>query len=122
LSLLSGLLSESRSKDLVKEIIKVSFSHKTVQEFFAAIFINSQRNAQQTVLEKCRNVQDILDMSNICEFISTMNVSLMGAILNDLMSVINEDEKTCDLRPSSVYEFMNKNPLYEIQRIRAYSW
>ncbi|XP_060583723.1 uncharacterized protein LOC132739908 [Ruditapes philippinarum] len=102
LSLLSGILSESRSKTLIKEIIKVSFSHKTVQEYFAAIFISSQSDAQKTVVEKCRNVQDILDMSKICEFISKMNADLMCAISNDLMSVINEDEKTRDYRTRTV--------------------
>ncbi|XP_060573810.1 uncharacterized protein LOC132731615 [Ruditapes philippinarum] len=116
LSLLSGILSESRSKTLIKEIIKVSFSHKTVQEFFAAIFISSQSETQKTVAEKCKNVQDILDMSKICEFISTMNADRMCAISNDLMSVINEDEKTRDIRTRTDSKFYN-NPLYNIQKM-----
>ncbi|XP_060586304.1 uncharacterized protein LOC132742043, partial [Ruditapes philippinarum] len=97
LSLLSGILSESRSKTLIEEIIKVFFSHKTVQEFFAAIYVSSHG-----VLEKCRTVQDILDMSNICEFISGMNADWMCEISNDWMSVINEDEKTCDYNLSHI--------------------
>ncbi|XP_060596609.1 uncharacterized protein LOC132750616 [Ruditapes philippinarum] len=90
----SGMLSESTSKTLTKKFSKVSFSHKTVQEFFAAIFISSENDAMKTVLEKCRNIYDILDMSIICEFISAMNADRMCAISNDLMSVINDDEKT----------------------------
>ncbi|XP_060570714.1 uncharacterized protein LOC132729007 [Ruditapes philippinarum] len=118
LSLLSGILSESRSKTLIKEIIKVSFSHKTVQEYFAAIFISSQSDAQKTVVENCRTVQDILDMSKICEFISGMNADLMCAISNDLMSVINEDEKTRYYRTRTGYEFsMYNTPLYNIQEM-----
>ncbi|XP_060603902.1 uncharacterized protein LOC132756782 [Ruditapes philippinarum] len=117
LSFLSGILSESRTKTLIKEIIKVSFSHKTVQEFFAAIFISSQSDAQKIVEEKCRNVQDILDMSKICEFISGMNADLMCAISNDLMSVINEDEKTRDYRTRTGYEEWYNIPLYDIQKM-----
>ncbi|XP_060584321.1 uncharacterized protein LOC132740432 [Ruditapes philippinarum] len=111
LSLLSGILSESRSKTLMKEIIKVSFSHKTVQEFFAAISISSQSDVQKNVVEKCRNVQDILDMSNICEFISKMNANSMCEISNDLMTVINEDEETRIYRPRTGDEDMYNTPL-----------
>ncbi|XP_060602696.1 uncharacterized protein LOC132755793 [Ruditapes philippinarum] len=109
----SGMLSESTSKTARKKFSKVSFSHKTVQEFFAAIFISSQSDAQKIVVEKCRNVQDILDMSKICEFISKMNADLMCAISNDLMSVINEDEKTRDYRTRIHYS----DSLYNIQKM-----
>ncbi|XP_060562266.1 uncharacterized protein LOC132721906 [Ruditapes philippinarum] len=117
LSLLSGIMSESRSKTLIKEFIKLSFLHKTVQEFFAAIFISSQYDAQKTVLEQCRNVQDILDMSKICEFISGMNADRMCALSNDLMSVINEDEKTRNYRTRTDDKIMYTNPLYDIQEM-----
>ncbi|XP_060598154.1 uncharacterized protein LOC132751950 [Ruditapes philippinarum] len=117
LSLLSGILSESRSKTLIKEIIKVSFSHKTVQEFFAAIFISSQSDAKKIVVEKCRNVQDILDMSKVCEFISKMNADRMCAISHELMSVINEDEKTREYRTRIGDESMYNSPLYSIQEM-----
>ncbi|XP_060564597.1 uncharacterized protein LOC132723824 [Ruditapes philippinarum] len=112
LSLLSGILSESSSKNLIEELIKVSFSHKTVQEFFATIYITSH-----SVLENCRNVQDILDMSKICEFMSGMNAAWMCEISNDLMSVINEDEKTRDYRTMTGNEGLYNNPLYNIQEM-----
>jgi hypothetical protein len=101
----------------MKEIIKVSFSHKTVQEFFAAIFISSQSDAQKTVLEKCRNVQNILDLSKIFEFISGMNADRMCEISNDLMSVINEDEESRCFRTKTDEEeyLLYNNPLYNIQ-------
>ncbi|XP_060601152.1 uncharacterized protein LOC132754529 [Ruditapes philippinarum] len=114
----SGMLSESTTKTLTKKFSKVSFSHKTVQEFFAAIFISSQSDAQKTVVEKCRNVQDILDMSKICEFISGMNADRMCEISNDLMSVINEDEKTRDYRTrTGLEDYMYNTPLYNIQKM-----
>jgi hypothetical protein len=90
-----------------------------VQEFFAAIFISSQSDAQKTVVEKCRSVQDILDMSKMCEFISGMNADWMCEILNDLMSVINEDEITRDYRTRAGDEesMYNTPPLYNIQKM-----
>jgi hypothetical protein len=112
----SGMLSESTTKTLTKKFSKVSFSHKTVQEFFAAIFISSQSDAQKTVVEKCRNVQDILDMSKMCEFISGMNADLMCEISNDLMSVINKDEKTRAYR-TMTDGYMYNNPVYNIQKM-----
>ncbi|XP_060589551.1 uncharacterized protein LOC132744788 [Ruditapes philippinarum] len=117
ISLFSGILSEGRTKTLIKEISKVSFSHKTVQEFFAAIFISFHVDAQKIVLENCRNIQDILDMSNIYEFISKMNSDWMCAILNDLMSVMNKDEKTRDFRTRTGYKDIDNNPLYNIQKM-----
>ncbi|XP_060569378.1 uncharacterized protein LOC132727802 [Ruditapes philippinarum] len=117
ISFFSGILSESKTKTLIKEISKVSFCHKTVQEFFAAMFISSHSDAQEIVLGKCRNVQDILDMSNICEFISKMNADLICAILNDLMSVINEDEITRDYRDRTGDEYLSYHPLYIIHKM-----
>ncbi|XP_060600868.1 uncharacterized protein LOC132754269 [Ruditapes philippinarum] len=113
----SGMLSESTSKTARKKFSKVSFSHKTVQEFFAAIFISSQSDAQKTVVEKCTNVQDILDMSKICEFISKMNADLVCAISKDLMSVINEDEKTRGYRTRTGVKGFYNTPLYNIQKM-----
>ncbi|XP_060600616.1 uncharacterized protein LOC132754048 [Ruditapes philippinarum] len=102
-SLLSGLLSESKAKNLTKEITKVSFSQKPVQEFFAAIFISSQSGTKKTILERCKSVHDILNMSTVFDFISAINVDLMCSILKYLPSVMNEDEKTFKYRTTTGY-------------------
>ncbi|XP_060588809.1 uncharacterized protein LOC132744207 [Ruditapes philippinarum] len=117
LSLLSGILSESRSKTLIKEVIKLSFSHKTVQEFFAAICVSLQSCAHKPALENCRNIQDILAMSKIFVLVSGMTPDRMCAISNDLMSVINEDEETRDYRTGSGVEYLPYNPLYHLQKM-----
>jgi hypothetical protein len=111
------MLSESTTKTLTKKYSKVSFSHKTVQEFFAAIFISSENEARKTVLEKCRTVQDILDMSKIYEFMCEMNADRMSEISNGLMSVINEDEKTRRCRTRTGDENMYNTSLYDIQKM-----
>jgi hypothetical protein len=108
-----GMLSERTTTMLTKKLSKVSFFHKTFQEFFAAILISSENEAQKIVLE-CKNVQDILDMSMIYKFISTMNASLMCEISTGLMPVINNDFVTCYLRKDTKDKAIF-NPLYEIQ-------
>jgi hypothetical protein len=116
-TLSSGMLTENTSKTLTKKICKVSFSHKTVHEFFAAIFICSESDAQKKVVEKCKNVHDILDMSIICEFVSKINSDRMCAISNDLMPVINEDKTTRSYRKSKRHENFPFNTLYNIQKM-----
>jgi hypothetical protein len=113
----SGILSQSTTINVIKKVSKVSFSHKTVQEFFAAIFCSSHSYVENTVIETCKNVQSILDMSTVWEFISEMNAGRMCAISNDLMSVINEDRKTRDFRTRVGEEKMFDTPLYNIQEI-----
>ncbi|XP_060597706.1 uncharacterized protein LOC132751543 [Ruditapes philippinarum] len=117
-ALQSGMLSESTSKSAREMLSKVSFSHKTVQEFFAAIFISSHSDEQKNVVEKCRHVQDILDMSKIYEFMSRLNADSICAISNDLMFVINEDETTRNYRTDT--DDTQKgfgSPLYHIQEM-----
>jgi hypothetical protein len=46
-----------------------------------------------------------------------MNADLMCAIFNDLMYVINEDEKTRDYRTRTGGEDLYNNPLYNIQKM-----
>jgi hypothetical protein len=55
-------------------------------------------------------------MSKICEFISKMNADLMCAISNDLMFVINEDQKTRGYRIRTDIDWYN-TPLYNIQKM-----
>jgi hypothetical protein len=109
------MLTESTSNTLRSQSTKVSFSHKTVQEFFAAIFISSRSDAQKIVPGKCRNIEDILDMSMICECISKMNPSRICEISNDLMSVINEDKETRDFRTKTDGEDRLDIPLRKLQ-------
>jgi hypothetical protein len=81
------------------------------------MFISSYTDAQKIVVEKCRNVKDILDMLITCEFIIKMNADLMCAILNDLMSVINEDEITRDYRTSKYSVYLPQHSLYNIHKM-----
>ncbi|XP_060556284.1 uncharacterized protein LOC132716954 [Ruditapes philippinarum] len=111
-TLATGMLSESTSNAPYKKLSKVWFSHKTIQEFFAAIFLSFQENDPKL---KRKSNQDILDMSNICEFISGLNADRMFKLSNYFMSVINEDEETRRYRTLTGFTFVYYTPLYNIQ-------
>ncbi|XP_060600160.1 uncharacterized protein LOC132753683 [Ruditapes philippinarum] len=116
-SCLSGILSESKVKTLVSESSKISFSHKTVQEYFSALFISFQNTneVQKIILEECNCLQNILDMSKVFVFISGMNPTLMSTISSVLMPVINNNDKTSKYRTLAGYDYMYKKPLKDIQ-------
>jgi hypothetical protein len=116
-SCLSGILSESKVKTLIIESSKISFSHKTVQEYFSALFISfkNTNEVQKIIFEECNCLQNILDKSKEFPFISGMNPKLMSAISSDLMPVINNDEKTSKYRTLADNDYMYKMPLEDIQ-------
>ncbi|XP_053382080.1 NACHT, LRR and PYD domains-containing protein 3-like [Mercenaria mercenaria] len=101
LSLNSGMLTQSTEKTLTKQISKFSFSHKTVQEFFCALYISCQNESdvKNIVLNKCKSLQSILDMSTVLVFISGMvNVEIITSISQEFLSVISEDKITSKYR------------------------
>jgi hypothetical protein len=116
-SCLSGILSESKVKTLINESSQISFSHKTVQEYFSAIFISFQNTSevQKIIFEECNCLQNILEMSKVFGFISYMNPKLLSTISSDLMPVINNDEKTRKYRTLTGYDPMYIKPLQDIQ-------
>ncbi|XP_060595657.1 uncharacterized protein LOC132749778 [Ruditapes philippinarum] len=113
----SGILSESKVKKLIHESSKISFSHKTVQEYFSAMFISFHNTSEvkRILFEECHCLQNILDLSKVFVFISNMNPKLMSAISGDLMPVINNDKITIKYRTLTIYDYMYIKPLEEIQ-------
>ncbi|XP_053381671.1 uncharacterized protein LOC123533711 [Mercenaria mercenaria] len=114
LSLASGLLTQSTEKTFTKQISKFSFSHKTIQEFFCALYISCQNesNVKEIFLKKCKSLRSILDMSTVLVFISGMNAENISSISRNFMSVINEDKRTSEYRTTTD---RNCEPLKDIQ-------
>ncbi|XP_053382042.1 uncharacterized protein LOC123540405 [Mercenaria mercenaria] len=115
LSLNSGILTQSIEKTLTKQISKFSFSHKTVHEFFCALYIScqSESDVKNIVLNKCKSLQSILDMSTVLVFISGMvNVEIITSISQEFLSVISEDKITSEYRSTTDG---NCKPLKDIQ-------
>ncbi|XP_053388427.1 uncharacterized protein LOC128551551 [Mercenaria mercenaria] len=115
LSLDSGILTQSTEKTLLKQISKVSFSHKTIQEFFCALYISCQNESdvKNIVLNKCKSLQSILDMSTVFVFISGMvNAEIITSISQEFLSVISEDKITSEYRSTADWDC---KPLEDIQ-------
>ncbi|XP_053382041.1 uncharacterized protein LOC123543813 [Mercenaria mercenaria] len=114
LSLNSGMLTQSTEKTLTKQISKFSFSHKTVHEFFCALYISCQNESdvKNIVLNKCKSLQSILDMSTVLVFISGMNTKIISSISQEFLSVISEDKITSEYRSTTA---RNCEPLKDIQ-------
>ncbi|XP_045184200.2 uncharacterized protein LOC123542409 [Mercenaria mercenaria] len=119
LCLHSGILTQSKQQKLTKKKFKVSFSHKTVQEYFCALYISYQNESdfQKFVLQRFNSTQNILDMSKVFVFISGMNAEIMSSISHRLMSVISKDQITRRYRSTAGYEFKNLKPLKDIQNM-----
>ncbi|XP_053378585.1 uncharacterized protein LOC123538925 [Mercenaria mercenaria] len=119
LCLLSGILTKSKEVKLTSESYKVSFSHKTVQEYFCALYIccQSEIDVEKFVLHRFKSVQNILDMSTVFIFISGMNAEIMSSISRELMSVISEDQITRTYRSMTYYDSRYVNPLKDIQNM-----
>ncbi|XP_053382075.1 uncharacterized protein LOC123540073 [Mercenaria mercenaria] len=118
LSLNSGILTQSTEKTLLKQISKVSFSHKTTQEFFCALYISCQNenDVKNIVLNKCKSLQSILDMSTVLVFISGMvNAEIISSVSQEFLSVISEDKITSEYRSTTDYNPFEKHPLKDIQ-------
>ncbi|XP_053382054.1 uncharacterized protein LOC123544517 isoform X1 [Mercenaria mercenaria] len=104
LSLDSGILTQSTEKTLTKQISKFSFSHKTIHEFFCALYISCQNenDVKNIVLNKCKSLQSILDMSTVLVFISGMvNTEIISSISQEFLSVISEDKITSEYRSTT---------------------
>ncbi|XP_053382072.1 uncharacterized protein LOC128549457 [Mercenaria mercenaria] len=118
LSLNSGILTQSTEKTLTKQISKFSFSHKTVHEFFCALYISCQNESdvKNIVLNKCKSLQSILDMSTVLIFISGMvNTEIITSVSQEFLSVISEDKITSEYRSTTDYNPFEKHPLKDIQ-------
>ncbi|XP_053379341.1 uncharacterized protein LOC123527943 [Mercenaria mercenaria] len=119
LCLLSGILTQSKEVKLTSESYKVSFSHKTVQEYFCAqnICCQSEIDVEKFVLHRFNSVQNILDMSTVFIFISGMEAKIMSSISRELMSVISEDQITRTYRSMARCDYRYADPLEDIQNM-----
>ncbi|XP_053389147.1 uncharacterized protein LOC128552154 [Mercenaria mercenaria] len=114
LSLASGLITQSTEKTLTKQISTFSFSHKTIQEFFCALYISCQNESdvKEIFLKECKSLPSILDMSTVLVFISGMNAEIISSKSRNFMSVISEDKRTSEYRTTTDDEC---EPLKDIQ-------
>ncbi|XP_045213053.2 uncharacterized protein LOC123563941 [Mercenaria mercenaria] len=95
----TGLLAHSTSKrKLTKKLSMVFFPHKTYQEFFAALFIQSLQaefsESLQNVMTVCNTVENILEMSNVFIFMAGLCPETLNVFFQKVIKQATEDELT----------------------------
>ncbi|XP_053379069.1 uncharacterized protein LOC123526599 isoform X2 [Mercenaria mercenaria] len=112
----TGLLIQNKLPGrLTTKETTVAFSHKTFQEFFAALHIYSKadfNDVKEPVLEKCNSVENILEMSNVFVFLSGICPERLRILSKDLSKIIHGDKMITQFRSESSSSLF-KDTLYE---------
>ena len=88
-----GLLSKSKmSTSLTGPInVSVSFYHKLVQEFFAALWIITKTDAFETEKETLTSIDKVLEMKNVILFVCGLQPSLGTKLTEHFADMCNND-------------------------------
>ena len=88
-----GLLSKSKmSTSLTGPInVSVSFYHKLVQEFFAALWIIEKTDAFETEKETLTSINKVLEMENVILFVCGLQPSLGTKLTEHFADMCNND-------------------------------
>ncbi|XP_045163453.2 uncharacterized protein LOC123527829 [Mercenaria mercenaria] len=120
-SLKSGILTQSKEQGLISQKSKVSFAHKSMQEFFAALSIYhmpDQENAMESVRSVCKDIDSILQMKMVFSFLSGISLRSSGRLFQMIMDVVAADSRTQQYRSSSfIWNHNIIQPLKSIQNM-----
>ena len=88
-----GLLSKSKMSTSLTGPIKVSvsFYHKLVQEFFAALWIIEKTDAFETEKETLTSIDKVLEMENVIMFVCGLQPSLGTKLTEHFADMCNND-------------------------------
>ncbi|XP_060596595.1 uncharacterized protein LOC132750602 [Ruditapes philippinarum] len=108
-SLFVGILSKNKAIGPGnKRLMKLTFLHKSYQEFFAALYIAMNKNPMSKVRQifsKLKSVLDILKYENFFIFLSGMNTAIIDMISNDIRNIVSSDKNVETYRQSAHYKF-----------------
>ncbi|XP_053378903.1 uncharacterized protein LOC123526359 isoform X2 [Mercenaria mercenaria] len=92
-----GFLSQTKDYGSVSERRStLSFQHKSIQEYFAALYIQSHydnQDVQKSIRRECNTLPAILKMSNVFIFLGGLNSIACGHIFQIFMENLSADEK-----------------------------
>ncbi|XP_045163498.2 uncharacterized protein LOC123527869 [Mercenaria mercenaria] len=94
----SGILTQTEITGyLLNQKSSVSFTHKTFQEFFAALYMAVNQKQYEMIaklLSVCTSIQRILEMSNVLIFLSGISTQMSEQIAQNLIKVVAADDIT----------------------------
>ncbi|XP_053376189.1 uncharacterized protein LOC123563718 [Mercenaria mercenaria] len=76
-------------------LIKLTFLHKSYQEFFAALYISMNKDIERIekcIFSKCNSLAEFLRYEQMFVFLSGMNVKVMEAISDDVCNMVSADK------------------------------
>jgi hypothetical protein len=124
-----GLLCQTKDSSIIAvKRYQVFFQHKSVQEFFSAIFITSEwqnESVQLTILNVGSSLSGILEMFNVFVFVCGINPEVYTCISGELQTIADLDGVThrCwidwysdDARTIRSYQSMQMQCLQESMR------
>ncbi|XP_053378826.1 uncharacterized protein LOC128548332 [Mercenaria mercenaria] len=90
-----GFLSQNKDYGLVSGRRSIlSFQHKSVQEYFAALYISSHnQDIKDDIYKVCDTLPAILEMSNVFIFLAGFSPATVGKILQTIGETLSRDEK-----------------------------
>jgi hypothetical protein len=88
-----------------------SFQHKTVQEYFAALYIQKEydTNVEVMIVKRCNTIEKILEMETVFMFLSGVRSSISDRVFQSLQGTINEDEEIQTYRRKTFWTLIYSN-------------
>ncbi|XP_045171213.2 uncharacterized protein LOC123533579 [Mercenaria mercenaria] len=122
----SGILTKSKLKSYTSKKSRVSFPHKTLQEFFAALCLSTSRdqsNLLNSIESICDSVSNILEMSKVFLFLSGLDSQFACSISDKWKEVIAKDSNTKHYRKTATHwvQTLTMEQLKDIQDMNVAS-
>ena len=102
LALKAGILSQSKAPGLsYQQMVSVSFYHKSIQEFNAALYMTcGGTEALKSFRSHCNTVEKVMELSNIIKFVFGLD-PIVGCVLSEhVKDVVNSDANIIQYRES----------------------
>ena len=93
LALKVGILSQSKAPGLsYQQRVCLSFFHKTIQEFIAALYIAcGDSDALATFCTRCRTADDVMDIGNVIRFVCGLNPDVGCKLMEHAKDITDSD-------------------------------
>ncbi|XP_053393012.1 uncharacterized protein LOC128555244 [Mercenaria mercenaria] len=127
-----GLLTQSKTNDTVAfRHIHFAFQHKSMQEYFAALYAQSKHEpkilerVKQKILNKCQSLPSDLDLSAVFVFICGFQQEFARDLLQSVLVVMSETEIISEFRTTSSIvrsSIVNSKIVKHFQRLVADCW
>ena len=121
LALNTGILSQIKEPSLShQQRVTVSFYHKTIQEFVAALVIASKDpEALSLFRTHCNSVDKVMELSNMIKFVFGLDPMVGCQLSNHVRNVINSDTDIIQQRKKQHFSIDGHDKIKEIYSLQC---